>query len=786
VPKNQRKATRKKPLKRHLLLKKQSKKPRKRLQKKLPQRKRPDVRRPKQDVLPSREEILNFVKFSPTPVGKREIARHFGIKSQQKILLKVLLKDMSLDGDIEKGRDRHFHESGGMPKMGVLRVVSITEDGEVFAQLEREDEFENAPRIRIVERKGKSALGLGDRVLARIEQGNTGKFRAFPLKQLERKLEPVLGIIRKIGEKGEGVQYRLEPTDRKIRTEFMLTRDDLMDAAPGELVLCEPKGKRPRGLGLQQVKVTERLGNPFAPKAVSLIAIYKHGLKTQFSDAALAEARQVSLLPLGDREDLRAIPLITIDPSDARDHDDAIFATQDDDVLNPGGWRAIVAIADVSFYVRAGTTLDAEARERGNSTYFPDRVVPMLPEILSADVCSLMPHVDRACLACHLIIDENGKLKSWRFSRAVMRSHANLSYEQAQDAINGKIDPDTQPILDSVLKPLWGAWKALKKARDARAPLNLDLPERRVVLNDAGEVTQIKLRTHLDSHQVVEDFMISANVAAARQLEQKQSSVVYRAHLPPAQEKIIALKEFLESSGQPFALGQVMRPAVFNSILDKIKGSDVSDIIQEMILRTQTQAYYTAEHLGHFGLSLTSYAHFTSPIRRYSDLVLHRLLVSALKFGAGGSDAADIAKTCEHISMTERRSMLAERETTDRYVAMYLSKRVGEILPGRITSVTRFGLFVTIEGIGGDGLILISTLGSERFTFIEKQMQLVGDVTGTTYRLGQRLPVKLVEASAVSGGMRFELAEPAPVPDTGSQRNRPGGAQHARRRFKRR
>jgi ribonuclease R len=744
------------------------------------------VRRPKQDVLPSREEILNFVKFSPTPVGKREIARHFGIKSQQKILLKVLLKDMALDGDIEKGRDRHFHESGGMPKMGVLRVVSITEDGEVFAQLEREDEFENAPRIRIVERKGKSALGLGDRVLARIEQGNTGKFRAFPLKQLERKLEPVLGIVRKIGEKGEGVQYRLEPTDRKIRTEFMLTRDDLMDAQPGELVLCEPKGKRPRGLGLQQVKVTERLGNPFAPKSVSLIAIYKHGLKTHFADTVISEAKQAAALPLGDREDLRAVPLITIDPSDARDHDDAIFAIADDDPANPGGWRTVIAIADVSLYVRAGTALDVEARDRGNSTYFPDRVVPMLPEILSADVCSLMPHVDRACLACHVVIDADGKMKSWRFSRAVMRSHANLSYEQAQDAIDGKIDPDTQPILDSVLKPLWGAWKALKRARDARAPLNLDLPERRVVLNDSGEVTEIKLRAHLDSHQVVEDFMIAANVAAARQLEQKQSPVVYRAHLPPAQEKLAALKEFLESSGQHFTLGQVMRPAVFNSIIAKIKDSDVADIIQEMILRTQTQAYYTAEHLGHFGLSLTSYAHFTSPIRRYSDLVLHRLLVSALKLAAGGADGADIAKTCEHISMTERRSMLAERETTDRYIAMYLSKRVGEILPGRITSVTRFGLFVTIEGVGGDGLIPISTLGSERFTFMDKQMLLEGDVTGTTYRLGQRLPVKLVEANAASGGMKFELAEPAMVPENGPSGKRPGSARHFHKRFKRR
>ncbi len=722
------------------------------------------MNRPRQNPLPGREEILAFIKSSPTPVGKREIARHFGLRSQHKILLKTLLKDMILDGEIDKGRDRNYHDSHDLPKMGVLRVVAITEHGEILGELEREEEFENAPRIRILDRRGKAALGVGDRILARIERRESGSYRAFTLKQLERKREPVLGIIRKLGAAGDGITWRLEPTDRKIRAEFSLTIDNLNGALPGELVLADPVGKRPRDMGLQQVKVIERLGNPSAPKSVSLIAIYKHRLPTQFSDAALAEARQAAHLPLGDREDLRDVPLITIDPSDARDHDDAIFAMPDTDETNPGGWRTIVAIADVSYYVRPGTALDADARERGNSTYFPDRVVPMLPEILSADICSLMPHVDRACMACHLTIDAHGKMKSWKFTRAVMRSHANLSYEQAQDAIDGKIDADTAPILDSILKPLWGAWKALKHARDARAPLALDLPERRVMLNDAGEVTEIKLRTHMDSHQVVEDFMIAANVAAARQLETKRSPVVYRAHIPPSAEKIAGLKEFLSSAGQPFALGQVMRPAVFNQIIEKLKGTDVADLAMEVILRTQTQAFYTAEHLGHFGLSLASYGHFTSPIRRYADLVLHRLLTRALNLGEGGSDGADLARTCEHISMTERRSMLAERDTIDRYVAAYLSTRIGDTMPGRITGVTGFGLFVTIEGVGGDGLIPISTIGNERYFFNEKTMTLEGVSSGTIFRLGQRLPIRLMEASTASGAMRFALAEPVSAP----------------------
>lgn len=737
------------------------------------------AKRPPPDYLPAREEILAFVKSSPVTVGKREIAQHFGLKSQAKILLKAMLKEMELDGSLGKGKGRSFHEAGGMPKVATLKIVHVSEDGDVFARLEDEDQFENAPGIRIVERKGKSALGIGDRVLARIEQSHTGKFRAHPLKQLESKAEPVLGILRKSGD-----TWRLEPTDKRIRVEFSLATDDLNGALSGELVLAETKGKSRRGLEVQSVRVTERLGNPFAPKSVSLIAIYKSCLPTVFPDAAIAEAKQVSELALGDREDLRQIPLITIDPSDARDHDDAIWAMPDEDAHNAGGWRAIVAIADVSFYVRPGTALDSAARERGNSTYFPDRVVPMLPEILSADICSLMPHVDRACMACHLKIAPNGKVKSWKFTRAVMRSHANLSYEQAQSAIDGKIDADTAPIRDTVLKPLWGAWKALQTARDARAPLNLNLPERRVMLNEAGEVTEIKLRTHLDAHQVVEDFMIAANVAAALQLEAKHSPCVYRAHMPPSQEKLASLKDFLESLNQPFALGQVIKPAVFNQLLDRLKGNDAADIVQEMVLRTQTQAYYAADHIGHFGLSLASYGHFTSPIRRYSDLMLHRLLTSALKLGPGGSSESDLAKTCEHISMTERRSMLAERETIDRYVAAYLSKHVGDILPGRITGVTRFGLFVTVEGIGGDGLIPISTLGAERFWFDEKNMHLEGGSSGTKYALGQRMPVRLVQASPASGAMKFELAKPADV-------MHPTGKRHAdapvsKRRFRRR
>jgi ribonuclease R len=746
---------------------------------------------------PTRSQIQDFITDSKVPVGKREIARAFDLSGQDKIALKALLKEMEEDGTLTRSHGRNFENPGAIAKVAVLKIVHVSSDGDLFAIPEADEKNESSPRIRIIERRGagreggarRSALGLGDRVLARIEKSGENKYRAHPLKQLERAVEPVLGILRQFGTPGENLQYRLEPVDKKMRTEFTLTRDDLSDAIPGELVLCEIKGRTSRkGLGLQSVRVIERLGNPSLPKSVSLIAIHNYGLPTVFSEEALAEAKKVSTSPLGDREDLRNVPLITIDPSDARDHDDAIYAVADPDPENAGGWQIIVAIADVSFYVRPGSALDADAQTRGNSTYFPDRVVPMLPEILSADICSLMPDVDRACMACFMTINASGKMLNFRFSRSVMRSHANLAYEKAQAAMDGNPDAQTAPLLDTVLKPLWGAWGALKKARDGRGPLNLELPERRVQLNDAGVVTGIQLREHLDAHQVVEDYMIAANVAAALQLEKKNTPCVYRAHEVPSAEKLLSLKEFLASVDIKLTLGQVIKPALFNALTAKMKDSDMFTAIQDMVLRSQAQAIYTSQHIGHFGLALTSYAHFTSPIRRYADLIVHRGLTRALKLGDGGlveNTSKDLEKVCAHISSTERRSMMAERETIDRYVAGYLTQHIGETLPGRITSVTKFGLFVTVEGIGGDGLIPAAHLGAEYFRFDEKRLVLEGGTTGITYRLGQRLPIRLVEANPSSGGMRFEL-----VDADGQSLSRPrmarGGPPKGGSRFKRR
>ena len=732
--------------------------------------------------LPTREQILDFIATSDVPAGKREIARAFGLHAQDKIALKALLRDMADEGLIDSAPGRAFHQMGGVPKVTVLRVVDVDDGGNIWAVPERWEAETPPPRLRVRERKG-SALGVGERVLARTEEAGQG-WIAHPMKVLAPASEQMLGVLRQ-----EGERLWLTAVDKKERREVLVS--DAGGAAPGDLVLAEKAGRPPR----ITARVTQRLGDPFAPRSFSLIAIHKLGIPDRFSTEALDEAARVATQPLGeDREDLRHLPIVAIDPADARDHDDAVWAVPDDDPTNEGGWRAIVAIADVSFYVRPGSELDREARLRGNSVYFPDRVVPMLPEVLSADICSLKEGADRAALACHLQVTKMGALKSWRFTRALVRIAANLAYEDAQalhDAMvlpdhpregGGPVanrddagpDPSEVSFLDprlrgggdfrgaaeQALAPLWDCWRALAAARDARAPLELDLPERRVVLDEKGRILSVAPRARLDAHRLIEDYMIAANVAAAKALEAKKATVMYRVHEPPAREKLVALKDYLETFGIPFALGQVIRPATFNHLLDRVGEADHRPQVMEQVLRTQTQAYYAPLNHGHFGLALGSYGHFTSPIRRYADLVVHRSLVSAYRLGPGGlAGHEDMERIGESISRLERRAMEAERDTTDRYVAAYLAEHVGEEMEVRITGVANFGIFATVDGIGGDGLVPVRDLGSEYFRFDEAARTLTGEDSGEQFSLGQRLRLRLADANPVSGALRFELPE---------------------------
>ena len=746
-------------------------------------------KRPVKGGLPSREQILEFIETSEDPAGKREIARAFNLKGADKIALKQLLRDMGDEGLIDSAPGRAFHKMGGVPKVTVLRVIDVDEAGRAWATPERWEAEGSPPKLRVMERKGGgAALGVGDRILSRTEDGRDG-WIAHPMKKLMKGSELVLGVVHQ-----EGTNHWLRPVEKKERRELPIS--DLGEARIGDLVLAEKTGRPPR----LSARVDTILGDPFAPRSFSLIAIHKHNIPHKFGDNVIEEAERVAKQDLGEREDLSHIPIVAIDPADARDHDDAIWAAEDEDPANAGGWKVIVAIADVSFYVRPHSALDKEARKRGNSVYFPDRVVPMLPETLSADICSLKQGEDRAALVCHLQVARDGQLKSWRFSRARVRIAANIAYEDAQAAIDAtagqqRIEvasptcampeiesveppPVVQELVEGTLNPLWACWRAMYEAREKRAPLELDLPERRVMLDEKGRITSVAPRERLDAHKLVEDYMIAANVAAAKALEAKKAPVMYRVHEPPGREKLVALKDYLKTFGIEFALGQVVRPGTFNHIIERVGEADFRPQVMEQILRTQTQAYYGPDNHGHFGLALGSYAHFTSPIRRYADLVVHRSLVRAYRLGEGGlsdTEAEAMEVTGELISNLERRAMEAERETLDRYVAAYLADHVGQLVKCRITGVQPFGFFATVEEFGGDGLVPVATMSHDYFRYDEASHSLTGDDSGEQYSLGQRLTLRLAEANPVSGGLRFEL------PNSSASAGRSGPKREGRR-----
>ncbi len=711
----------------------------------------------KHEGMPSRQQILAFIQESSEPAGKREIAREFGLRGNEKIALKALLKDMTDEGLVDMAPGRAFHKMGGVPKVTVLKIVGIDGNQPVAVPERWEAEGIPIPKIRVIEGK-RGALTIGDRILARTEERGNG-WVAHVMKKLAKGSEQILGVV----EGGENGRFFLKSVDKKARFDTQI--GDVGEAKAGDLVLAELTGNAQR----KSARVTQVLGDPFAPKSFSLIAIHKFGIPFEMPENAEREAATVSKLPVtaDHREDLRHLPIIAIDPRDARDFDDAIWAAPNADT---GGFDAIVAIADVSYYVRPGSALDHEAAKRGNSVYFPDLVVPMLPHALSSDKCSLRAGEDRAVIACHLSISKMGQVTSWRFTRAVAQIAANIPYPDAQAAIDGKME---NPLLETALKPLWACWRLLARARHKRAPLELNLPEKRITLDEQGRVTGVAEREQLEAHRLVEDFMIAANVAAAKALETKKSSLIYRAHEPPSREKLVALKDYLKTFDIDFALGQVVKPETFNAILEKIIDEEIRPQIMEAVLRSQTQAYYGPTNVGHFGLSLGSYAHFTSPIRRYADLIVHRALVSSYGLempkpklkdvepttGLTEAATAKLAATSEAISRTERRAMEAERETTDRYIAAFLSAQVGEVVQARITGVQNFGFFATVEGIGGDGLVPVSTLGKDYFHYDEASQTLIGEKTRQEYRPGMRLELRLAEANPVSGSLRFELPE---------------------------
>jgi ribonuclease R len=716
--------------------------------------------------LPSREELVAFIRERSGKVSAREIARAFGTKNADRTALNRMLRELADGGQIDRRRKR-LHHAGTLPPVVLADVTGRDGDGELLARPTEWDEAAHGapPVIRIVTprraRPGEVA-GVGDRALIRIEK-NGDDICGRVIKLLDRAKSRMLGIFR--GVPGGG--GRLVPIDKKqLGREMAIPADRAAGAVDGDLVAVEIS--RSGRLGLPMGSVIERLGSIKSERAVSLIAIHAHDIPHVFPRALIDEAEQARPAPLADiskgcREDWRDVPFVTIDPPDAKDHDDAVHALPDPDPRNAGGYLVSVAIADVAHYVRPGTALDREAIRRGNSVYFPDRVVPMLPERISNDLCSLRPNEDRPALAVRMVIGADGRKRSHTFHRVMMRSAAKLSYEQAQFAVSGRTDEVTEPIAKPVLAPLYAAYETVRRARDERSPLDLDVPERKILLKADGSVDRVIVPQRLESHRLIEEFMILANVAAAESCERARVPLIYRVHDEPTQEKLSALREFLATIDISLPKGGVLRPEGFNRILAQVKGRDVNRLVNEVVLRTQAQAEYSAENYGHFGLNLRRYAHFTSPIRRYADLVVHRVLIRAFKLGSDGlpenTAAPALAEIAATISVAERRAMKAERETADRLIAHFLADRIGAVFDGHISGVTRAGLFVELDDTGADGFIPARFIGDEYFRFNEAGRAFVG--RSETHRLGDPVTVELVEAAPVAGALRFKLVRHA-------------------------
>lgn len=706
----------------------------------------------------SPQTLMAFLQTAGA-VSKSDIAAAFHIKGDVRIALKDILRDLEQSGQIIKVGGQRYTVPVGLPDVCPLRIISVTLDGELTAEPAEWDTDRQGPRPKVMveaDAKDHATLAEHDLILARIKKDETGTYNAKIIRRIDNATTTTIGeviniktgfAIRTLAKRGADI-YPVEESD--------LNGANLRDLVQATIIT-------PRGSDQSIARITTIIGQAGDPRVMSLVAAHELNLRTIFPDHVVREAENLPRPHLQDGyTDLRKIPLVTIDGEDARDFDDAVFAEVDDSPENPGGFHLIVAIADVSHYVRAGSALDQEAFKRGNSTYFPDRVLPMLPEGLSNDLCSLRPKEDRYCLAVHMWIDKNGVMKTHKFTRGLMKSIARLTYTQVQAAYDGKPDAVTEPLLRPVIFPLYEAFRLLQKARLARGTLELEVPERKIIVDDTGAMSGVALRERFESHKLIEEFMILANVSAALALQHKKAPCVYRVHDQPSFEKVQNLRTYLSTFGVDVPKGDVSEPDQLASILRKVKGKPFAQLVSESMLRSQMQAHYSTDNIGHFGLALNHYAHFTSPIRRYADLLVHRSLIRAYGFGEGGLDDETRIKLpamCEHISITERASMEAERNTVDRFTATFMADKIGQTFQATINSVTRFGLFVRLADSGADGLIPMRLLEGDFFVHDERLHALIGRRTGTVFRLGAPITVELIEAAPLAGALMFRPAQ---------------------------
>jgi ribonuclease R len=598
----------------------------------------------------------------------------------------------------------------------------------------------------------------GDRVAARVSgKDQRGRIEGAVVEVLERGTQEIVGRLYE-----EAQIYFVIPDNPRISHRVLVPRDRLAGARAGQVVLLkliEPPSRTAQPLG----HITRLLGEHAAPGMETDIAIHSHSLPFEFPSEAVKEAESfgaaVSAGAKRGREDIRDLPLVTIDGEDARDFDDAVWCE-----ATRGGWRVIVAIADVASYVEPNSALDREAHHRGTSVYFPNRVLPMLPEALSNGLCSLNPHVDRLCLACEMKVDDKGKVTRARFFEGLMRSSARLTYTKVAAYLANPTAPHEPQVQASgeLLQQLHAVYRALAGARANRGALDFDAPELKVRFGADGRIAALVEQPRNDAHRLIEECMIAANVEAARFLKKHRIPTLYRVHGQPEEEKLQQLRQFLNGFGIHLPADGGLEPKDLSAVLQRVTANEEAHLIQTVVVRSLPQAVYQPANIGHFGLALPEYAHFTSPIRRYPDLMVHRGIRHVLRGGNAADfpwSAARVAEIGQQSSMTERRADEATRDAMAWLKCEYMQHQLGEEFDSLVTGVVDFGLFVQVKGLQIDGLVHVSSLGADYFSRDRSGYRMIGARSGRTFRLGDHLRVRLVNVVIDERKIDFELAE---------------------------
>lgn len=691
--------------------------------------------------LPSEDELIAFIENHEGTLSRRELARAFGLKDHQRAELRHLIKSLVQKGHLKN--HRLGIERTPLPKTLLVEIIDIDEKGRVLA---RPADPKLNGSIHVLE-KEEYHHRVGDRMRVRIiDKLEDYTYTAHCLEVLSDQKTRITGVL-VTNRQGAFIQ----PTERGWPPKIPVIKN-LTSAKNGAVVLAMITDERRAFVAT----VETVLGDSHDPHILSLITIHNHQLPLEFHMDALEEAHKGTVPPVDGRVDVRDIPLVTIDGENARDFDDAVFA--EPDAEHPGGWHLIVAIADVSHYVKLGSALDREAQNRGNSVYLPDRVIPMLPEALSNELCSLKPHVERACLGVHLWIDAQGRKRQHKFFRGLMRSQARLTYTLVQKAIDEPQTWDASILPLDVVRNLYNAYACLKRAREYRGTLDIDVDEAEVQIDDAGQFTGVKLRPRFESHRIIEEFMIAANVAAAETLEQFKIGTIYRTHELPDPLKIEDLRAVLNHLKISFPKGTIDTPKALSKVLAQVKGTSLSRLVNKLVLRTQTRAVYSPDNHGHFGLNLPRYAHFTSPIRRYADLMVHHGLLTAMKLTNNAPLARpQLERVARHITLREHQADQAERSLRERFIIHYLQKHVGARYRGIVDGVIKYGLFVELDQLPVSGFVPRELLSDDFYRFDARLNHLQGRKPQNLWQMGDLVEVEIIEANALNKKLTLKI-----------------------------